>query len=527
MDILKRMKLVEPATPSVRSPTSPSFGNPFSLNGGAFASGEEPQVTAAPPAISPNDRSMDEVEQQLSLMMRPQAMPATTGDLQASGSASELDRSNSHRSDVSTAPSEPPPRPPSANPWQLGQLPPTFTSDDQENGRNFERRPMVSADDSPTLPAAVPVASPRTQQETLLRHQSHQSHQSQKSHYSDENHDASQRGDEAAQMLSPLAAQPLSSPVDSESGYGQIMPMRSASTAGHRIRANSAGQGGPGRNEGHRASVQSSGSSSWSSRPPSSNSVHYTKPPMITEHSRVAYVGTGYPPRITSLAEPKGHSMRQPSADSISSSIFDCVPYDDLPSPGDESQKSPMSQRGHNEYNGNRPPSYATVAPKYQHPSAPNVRPITVLSDTSTLTSLVPPPLGPLPPQPSSRPTRSTSFREQHQQHRAPEQQQPQQHQQAEAGLETASVPVQRRDDPGIIPVETETNEETGPTPSRKPDCNIGPHSSFYQLKGFCKGAEEAVAGGLGFKKIKRPVGVSRNTSSYGVFISPEKPTSC
>lgn len=497
MDILKRMKLVEPATSSLQSPTSPSFENPFSLNRSSLPPGEEPQVVVQPPLVSPNDRSMDEVEQQLSLMMKPQALPA--GGIRTPGSSSDLDRSNSHRSEISTTPSEPPPPPPSVNPWQVGQ-PPTFCSDGQlEDGSIPERRPVVLADDSPTLPAAVPVVSSRAQQEGHRRH---------RSQHSVINEDVAQSDDEATQRLSS------SSPVDMESGYGQIMPMRSASIAGHRVRANSAGQGGPGRNDPRRTSAQSSTSSTWSSRPPSAGSLHYVKAPPIIEHSRVTYAPTGYPPRITSLAEPKGHTMRQPSADSISSSIFDCVPYDDLPSPGHDTLRSPTSPHSPYDYHGNRPPSYATVAPKYRQSMAPNERPITVISDTSTLTSLVPPPLGPLPPQPRSR---TRSFREQNQQPRVFEQQQPQspqqqqQQQQIEAGLERANTPGQRLDDPGIIPVETETHEEIGPMPSRKPDCNIGPRSSFYQLKGFCKGAEEAVSGGLGFKKIKRPVGVSRN----------------
>ncbi|KAK8051229.1 hypothetical protein PG993_002614 [Apiospora rasikravindrae] len=475
MDILKRMKLVEQETPSLQSPAIPSFDNPFSLNRGPLGPGEEPQVIVQPAAISPNDRSMDEVEQQLSLMMRPQ--PVLTGGIQTPGSASDLDRSNSHRSDISTH-SEPPPPPPPANPWQVGQPPPTFASDGQmEDDSIPERRPVVSADDSPTLPAGVPAIPPRAQH-------GHRRHQSQRSNG---NHNSMKRDDETVQMFLPEAAQSVSSPVDAESGYGQIMPMRSASIAGHRIRANSAGQGVPGRNEASRAS-QSSTSSTWSSRPPSVNSVHY-----INQHSKTEQL----PPRITSLAEPKGHTMRQPSADSISSSIFDCVPYEDLPSPGNDTLKLPTSPHSHYEYHGNRPPSYATVAPKYRHE-----RPMTARSDMSTLTALVPPPLGPLPPEPRSR---SRSFRDQPQPSRMPEQQ-PQQ-QQVEPGLERARTPGQRQDDPGIIPVDTETHEETGPWPARKPDCNIGPHSSFYQLKGFCKGAEEAVGGGLGFKKIKRPVG--------------------
>ncbi|RYO80905.1 hypothetical protein DL764_009835 [Monosporascus ibericus] len=59
----------------------------------------------------------------------------------------------------------------------------------------------------------------------------------------------------------------------------------------------------------------------------------------------------------------------------------------------------------------------------------------------------------------------------------------------------------------GLIPVETEGSIRDMPMPPRQPDCSIGPNSSFYKLKGFCKGAEEAMRGGIGFKKIKRPVG--------------------
>ncbi|KAK7956951.1 uncharacterized protein PG986_006173 [Apiospora aurea] len=372
MDILKRMKLVEQETPSLQSPAIPSFENPFSISKNSIGPGEEPHVIVQPAAISPNDRSMNEVEQQLSLMMRPQPVP--TGGIQTPGSASDLDRSNSHRSGISTH-SEPPPPPPSANPWQVGQPPPTFAPDSQmEDDSIPERRPVVSADDSPTLPAGVPAIPPRARQ-------GHSRHQSQRSNGI---YDSMQRDDGTAPIFLPEAAQPVSSPIDKESRYGN------------------------------------------------------------------------------------------------------------------DTLKLPTSPQSQYEYHGNRPPSYATVAPRYRHE-----RPMTARSDMSTLTALVPPPLGPLPPQPRSR---STSFRDQPQPSRVPEQQQPQQ-QQVEPGLERAGTPGQRQDDPGIIPVETETHEENGPMPSRKPDCQIGPHSSFYQLKGFCKGAEEAVGGGLGFRKIKRPVG--------------------
>ncbi|KXJ95405.1 hypothetical protein Micbo1qcDRAFT_157326 [Microdochium bolleyi] len=59
------------------------------------------------------------------------------------------------------------------------------------------------------------------------------------------------------------------------------------------------------------------------------------------------------------------------------------------------------------------------------------------------------------------------------------------------------------------IPVETDeyTSGLNRTTPLRQFDCSIGPHSSFYRLKGFCKGADEMMKGTAKFKKTKRPVG--------------------
>lgn len=62
--------------------------------------------------------------------------------------------------------------------------------------------------------------------------------------------------------------------------------------------------------------------------------------------------------------------------------------------------------------------------------------------------------------------------------------------------------------DEGLIPVDMESPmRDEQSIPPRESDCTIGPFSSFYKLKGFCKGAEEVMQGRLGFKKIKRPVG--------------------
>jgi hypothetical protein len=38
------------------------------------------------------------------------------------------------------------------------------------------------------------------------------------------------------------------------------------------------------------------------------------------------------------------------------------------------------------------------------------------------------------------------------------------------------------------------------------PSAPIGPTSSFCQYKGFCSGALEVMRGGMGVKKIKKPV---------------------
>jgi len=59
------------------------------------------------------------------------------------------------------------------------------------------------------------------------------------------------------------------------------------------------------------------------------------------------------------------------------------------------------------------------------------------------------------------------------------------------------------------IPVENDeyTSGLNRTMPMRQFDTSIDPHSSFYKLKGFCKGAEEMLKGNTAFKKMKRPVG--------------------
>ncbi|KAI1324159.1 hypothetical protein F5Y16DRAFT_381711 [Xylariaceae sp. FL0255] len=61
--------------------------------------------------------------------------------------------------------------------------------------------------------------------------------------------------------------------------------------------------------------------------------------------------------------------------------------------------------------------------------------------------------------------------------------------------------------DEGLIPVEIEESLNEYAIMARDPDCTITTSASYYKMKGFCKGAEEARKGQLGFRRIKRPVG--------------------
>lgn len=167
-----------------------------------------------------------------------------------------------------------------------------------------------------------------------------------------------------------------------------------------------------------------------------------------------------FPPRTTSVANQKSSSYtlssRKPSTESINSSVFDVVEGFNSsgptsPSTQRHSVRSTESTSTARYRPDGRPPDYPGYAPLYQIP--------------------------PVPPRGTSTGARSSL--------------------------------VLRGMDDGLIPVEFENSaSHEAHMPPRQPDRSITPSSSFYKLKGFCKGAEEAQHGQLGFKKIKRPVGV-------------------
>ena len=178
-----------------------------------------------------------------------------------------------------------------------------------------------------------------------------------------------------------------------------------------------------------------------------------------------------FPPRQTSLQapDPQAHPKRQPSAESVNSSVFDIIEYasNGSGSMGNPKRNSTVSAAPSSVYSPIvlQPPAYPSHPIPHQQPGQANGSPSRTTSEQSLVTLQ----------------GNSTS----------------------NSGEYSPTIM------DGLIPVETEGSIRNMPLPLRLPDCNIGTHSSFYKLKGFCKGAEEAQRGGLGFKKIKRPVGVS------------------
>ncbi|KAI1853256.1 hypothetical protein JX266_001962 [Neoarthrinium moseri] len=471
MDILKRMKLVAPApAPAPVAASEPS------------ESSRHASVIIDPPS-GPN-RTIDEVEQQLSdmLVMGAQAGPdlgvdAPTGpratSRAASRSVSDLDRHSSRQSEVFEEPLEPPPRPPSADPWQVDRPPPLSPNTVSEDGNPVERRrPVHGGGDSPTLPPTIPGVNQRNSSTSSRSHAQRLTSNSNPSW--GYNAGATNQADRES------------------SHWHDRSPVTDFGTNG-RLRADSAARSRPsytsvGSNEPPRYSGQSFDSISDSSRSPSNASPHFGNPsPAIPEDSvvnnythRLGHTGImNYPPRQASL-NANTHPARQPSVDSLNSSIFDLVPYDGATSPVASTQRTssvPSVTPGSPYSPGGQLPQYSAQPPMYTNNTRSPVHSPVESSNNHSSTTL-------RTTQP--RPPTSNSF--------------------------SAPFSPQGFEDSGLIPVESETPENL-PMPSRQPDCSIGPHSSFYQLKGFCKGAQEVMGGDLGFKKIRKPVGGFSHTT--------------
>jgi hypothetical protein len=455
MDILKRMKLEKPV----------ALPEPLE-------SPREVHITVDSPTTA--NRTMDEVEQQLNemLVMGSQAgpdlgvdaHPETRAASRISQSVSDVSSLSRHSNPPDT-PLEPPPRPPSADPWQVDR-PPPLSPGGRSDAEDIERRPPVGGD-SPTLPTAVPVQS--------QRNSSHSSHRS-----SQRNSQRRRTGDSSSRK---------------SSNWRDSTATTSSSATDGRFRADSLGRRPAYTNyplpEPPRYSSQSFDTMSESSRSPISPTSlpNFSKPtPIIPEDSAIGNcsyaperlsITKTFPPRQASLATPRDHYPdRQPSVESLNSSIFDCVTFDGTTSPVTSTQRtssimttpeSPYSTAGTLPQYSPHPPIYAnSTSPPFSGPMG-----IIANHSSATVATVIH----------ARSPTENN-----------------------EGTVPSITIP-QSFEDSGLIPVEAENREEPS-MPAREPDCSIGPHSSFYQLKGFCKGAEEIMRGELGCKKIRRPVGV-------------------
>ncbi|KAI0457791.1 hypothetical protein F5B21DRAFT_73483 [Xylaria acuta] len=369
----------------------------------------------------------------------------------------------SRRSGPFDPPSEPPPTPPSANPWQVGRAVTTLGVHLEEED-SFERRPPV-APDSPTIPQTQ-LVSPEDNTLSPLRSQEADDGIMHEEHEQRMRAASQSRASNSEGSLSPLqqshrwtnstqgSTESMWSPTRAHSGF-----IRGNDTSAPHL-------------HGHEHAI---------SRVPSKTSSVVGRPPSRPNSRAVGAVGrdrgnslasnTGFPPRTTSVANQNSSSYvlssRKPSTESINSSVFDIVESLSPTEPTAPSahrhsvQSTTSASTAHYQSTRFPPPKYPGPPPLYQTPPVPPRRTsgVTIRSQSSGGRTVHP----------------GNGFR----------------------GM-----------DEGLIPVDMEntiSNEVL--IPLREPDCTITPASSFYKLKGFCKGAEEAQRGQLGFRKIKRPIG--------------------
>ena len=454
------MKLVAPPPPARHSLTA-STSDEGARSTIAYSPVTQSSMSAILSKSPSNGTPVDEIGQAFTTVMGATAGPdeGLTGRPMTT-IPSDLGRRDSRRSEVSDPFSEPP-RPPSTNPWQLDRAPPP-ASDEDLNGVPPRRRPTV-CNDSPTL-------HPNALYSAVNPHNNGLDYRRQSSLREED--DLRMRA--ASQSIAVSSEGSFSPPLQNirwtTSTYGsndsagrhQQITMEMA-----RSPPNGNGMMGP-------LDDQSTG------RSPSDVSV-FSVPSSYTYGDNMEKTRSrgdslageqNFPPRQASLQAPdhETHPKRQPSAESVNSSVFDIIEYasNGSGSMGNPKRNSAVSAAPSSVYSPIvlQPPAYPSHPIPYQQPGQANGSPSRTTSELSLATL-----------------------------------------QGNSGGSNSGEYSPTIMD--GLIPVETEGSIRNMPLPQRLPDCNIGTHSSFYKLKGFCKGAEEAKRGGLGFKKIKRPVGVS------------------
>ncbi|KAK7420857.1 hypothetical protein QQZ08_010186 [Neonectria magnoliae] len=339
------------------------------------------------------------------------------------------------------SPIEPPPRPPSANPWDVKTTPPAPESRMRDDFA-FERRAPVAPVESPVEPISPPTSPdtgprghPTTRPRPLNVVASDQS---------------SQVSNES--RLSPTGLEP----VTYERTYN-IFP----------------GQSPRGRYS-------------------NATSIMSTSIPEDAVSDRESQGGrfSQLAPRLPPVYDNRAPSSRPESLESEPSSVFDHRRTDGSTTPlTADHRASTISGLQNSPTLGTSP-----LTPIYVKPlPVPPVR----RSSREPPKIPSPPPSLPLPPPPPMNGHR-TGYQNGHHNGNHNEHQNGHQN-----DYETDRTQIVPEVDYGPIPVDSEVAEQA-PNPYSV-DCKIGVASSFYSQKGFCEGAQEVIRGGIGIRKTKKP----------------------
>ncbi|KAI1813391.1 hypothetical protein GGS20DRAFT_586560 [Poronia punctata] len=460
LDIIKRMKLVPP-TPAPPISPPPSEGRPAT----SMATHTRPE--------SMERLVMGDVEGRASDMIGTGAGPDT--GLWGDAEGLRPPRGPLCRANPSEPPSEPPPTPPSANPWQVGKAL-TTNLGVHSQGDHLGPRPLEVVPDSPTIPQTQ-LISPSDSSSGATLHEEHEM----RMRAASQSHASTSEG-----SLSPTMSQRWTNSTQGSAEWARPGLPHSHSGFGRPSLSHTLEDGTHALSPVH-------------SHEYATGRIHRIKSPIVATslprpdgnpvvprgHSPGAAhaIGTALPLRSTSVPNQSFSSYvlsssRKPSAESINSSVFDVVeassPMSPI-SPGYTGASGASGPSGHRQSVLSTTSGSSAYQPAHLPPRYPG-----------------PPPVYQVPPVPA--PDRRTSG--------------------ATVGTQSSVGPTAHarsagaRHDEGLIPVDMESSMGNGASLlKRDHDCSITPASSFYKMKGFCKGAEEAQRSHLGFKRIKRPIG--------------------
>ncbi|KAI5922586.1 hypothetical protein F4810DRAFT_720975 [Camillea tinctor] len=473
LDILKRMKLVAPAlTTSSSQPSRPVSAVPDMVNNRIPHEQMPTSMTTDP--LSP---TVEELMEELGLPPLSSMMGTVAGPdegLEGTWEAhhhppvprSDVGRSNSNRSGGSEAASEPPPRPPSVDPWQVDRAPRSPGEYPEDEYRWGPR--LAAPDDSPTIPPAQPV-SPRVEPANPLPGRTPDDDVDGMQKENDE-HDRRMR---AASQSQGTPSEGSRSPLQNNRWTSSTQDSSDSARSSGQVKRTHSGFINFSRSLSHSSDktfYSRSPHDSVTNQPPPSDSSSVFGPPFAIPENAAVKGNRHHSPTRKDRAM-KAHMLRQHSTESVNSSVFDVVECMNPTSPvtsASAHRDSLHSTSPSNPYspNGQHPASGYPGSPP-THPysrTTPSMSSSVTSRNHSSSTLTV---------QPGSDVVKTT------------------------IGLDEGLIPVY---------VDSPTSSEP-PIPSREADCTIGPFSSFYKMKGFCRGAEEAMRGQLGFKRIKRPVG--------------------